>query len=184
MTTVRYLGSRLQPFPRQERDGHLSPHASTRAPTRGGPRENPASRGYGSAVCPHASARDRGISHNVHYARFFCRRPIKMSPVCQLEMTLPGGFPGAVWGDGSADERSRAAAARGVARFGSAAADARCGGAALGVGAASGVSAVEGLSDRGSDRPNLETPVAAVTGASPRRCGASISGSGRCRSRI
>ena len=30
-----------------------------------------------------------------------CRRPIKMSPVCQLEMTLPGGFLGSVWGDGS-----------------------------------------------------------------------------------
>ena len=27
-----------------------------------------------------------------------------MSPVCQLEMTLPG-FPGGVWGDGSTDER-------------------------------------------------------------------------------
>src|SRR5260370_38427921 len=23
-----------------------------------------------------------------------CRRPIKMSPLCQLEMTLPGGFSG------------------------------------------------------------------------------------------
>src|SRR5262249_18590983 len=23
-----------------------------------------------------------------------CRRPMKMSPLCQLEMTLPGGFPG------------------------------------------------------------------------------------------
>src|SRR5262249_21299190 len=34
-----------------------------------------------------------------------CRRRIKMSPVCQLEMTLLGGFPGGVRGDGSADER-------------------------------------------------------------------------------
>src|SRR6267143_4501181 len=34
-----------------------------------------------------------------------CRSPIKMSPVCQLEMTLPGDYPGGVQGDGSADER-------------------------------------------------------------------------------
>src|SRR5215469_1894326 len=27
-------------------------------------------------------------------ADILCRRPIKMSPACQLEMTLPGGFPG------------------------------------------------------------------------------------------
>ena len=26
----------------------------------------------------------------------------KMSPVCQLQMTLPRGFSGGVWGDGSA----------------------------------------------------------------------------------
>src|SRR5204862_4286000 len=32
-----------------------------------------------------------------------CRRPIKMSPVCQLEMTLPWGFLGGVWGDGLSD---------------------------------------------------------------------------------
>jgi hypothetical protein len=40
-----------------------------------------------------------------------CKRPIKMSPLCQLEMTLPGGFPGGVRGDGSADERWGADAA-------------------------------------------------------------------------
>ena len=57
------------------------------------------------------------------YASAACRRPIKMSPVCQLEMTLPGDFPG-VWGDGSADEQWRAAAARGAARFESATASA------------------------------------------------------------
>src|SRR2546429_3672941 len=34
-----------------------------------------------------------------------CRCPIKMSPLCHLQMTLPGGFPGGVGGDGSADER-------------------------------------------------------------------------------
>ena len=33
-----------------------------------------------------------------------------MSPVCQLEMTLPGDIAGGVWGDGSADERLGAAA--------------------------------------------------------------------------
>jgi hypothetical protein len=46
-----------------------------------------------------------------------------MSPACQLEMTLPGGFPGGVRGDGSADERWGAEAARGAAGFGSTAAD-------------------------------------------------------------
>jgi hypothetical protein len=40
-----------------------------------------------------------------------CRRPIKMSPLCQLQMTLPGGFPGGVRGDGSFDERWGAVAA-------------------------------------------------------------------------
>src|SRR3954467_2967608 len=29
---------------------------------------------------------------NRRYAVFPCRRPIKMSLVCQIEMTLPGGF--------------------------------------------------------------------------------------------
>jgi hypothetical protein len=46
-----------------------------------------------------------------------------MSPVCELEMALPRGFSG-VWGDGSGDERWRAAAARGAAGFGSATASA------------------------------------------------------------
>ena len=32
-----------------------------------------------------------------------------MSPLCQLEMTLPGDFSGGVWGDGTADERWGAA---------------------------------------------------------------------------
>src|SRR5215472_12300099 len=73
-----------------------------------------------------------------------------MSPVCQLEMTLPRGFAGGVWGDGSADERSRAAAARGGARFGSAAVDDRGGGAAARARAPSSVSGVEGISDRRS----------------------------------
>jgi hypothetical protein len=36
---------------------------------------------------------------------------MKMSLVCQLEMTLPGGSPGGVGGDGSADERWGAVAA-------------------------------------------------------------------------
>src|SRR5499427_3862756 len=42
-----------------------------------------------------------------------------MSPVCQLQMTLPGGIPGGVGGDGSADERWGAVAAGSAARFGS-----------------------------------------------------------------
>ena len=45
------------------------------------------------------------------YEARVCRRPIKMSPLCQLEMTLPGGFPGGVRGDGSVDERWGAVAA-------------------------------------------------------------------------
>jgi len=39
--------------------------------------------------------------------------PIKMSPLCQFEMTLPADFPGGVWGDGSTDERWGVVAARG-----------------------------------------------------------------------
>jgi hypothetical protein len=34
------------------------------------------------------------FSPMLSYALFFCKRPIKMSPAWQLEMTLPGGFPG------------------------------------------------------------------------------------------
>src|SRR5215472_16472363 len=85
-----------------------------------------------------------------------CRRPIKMSPLCQLEMTLPGGFPGGVRGDGSADERWGADAARGAAGFGSKATNDGGGGPAAGARASSGVPAIEGLPDRGSDRLNLE----------------------------
>jgi hypothetical protein len=58
------------------------------------------------------------FAHRVSFlccADTVCRRPIKMSLLCQLEMTLPGGFPGGVWGDGSADERWGAGAARGAA---------------------------------------------------------------------
>jgi winged helix-turn helix protein len=44
-----------------------------------------------------------------------CRRPIKMSPLCQLQTTLRGG----VGGDGSANERSGADAAGSAAGFGS-----------------------------------------------------------------
>src|SRR5580704_17870208 len=40
----------------------------------------------------------------VDSAAWTCRRPIKMSPLCQFEMTLPEDFAGGVWGDGSADE--------------------------------------------------------------------------------
>ena len=85
-----------------------------------------------------------------------CRRPIKMSPLCQLEMTLPGGFPGGVGGDGSADERWGAVAAGGAARSGSVTVDDEGSGAAAGARAASGVPVVEGLSDRGRDGLDLE----------------------------
>ena len=97
------------------------------------------------------------IFHNIYYAIFACRRPLKMSPACQLQMTLPRGFSGGVWGDGSADERSRVAAARGAAGFGSAKIDGRSGGAVARARAASGVSAVKGLSERRSERPDLKT---------------------------
>jgi len=43
---------------------------------------------------------------------------MKMSLLCQLQMTLPGGFPGGIRGDGSADERWAAVAAGGGARSG------------------------------------------------------------------
>ena len=46
------------------------------------------------------------------YPTLWCRRPVKMSPLCQLEMTLPRGFSGGVRGDGSADERRGAGAGR------------------------------------------------------------------------
>ena len=56
-----------------------------------------------------------------------------MSPLCQLQMTLPGGFPGGVGGDGSSDERSGAFAAGGAAGFGSAATDDAAAGQLLGL---------------------------------------------------
>src|SRR5215469_11271058 len=79
-----------------------------------------------------------------------------MSPLCQLEMTLPGGFPGGVRGDGSFDERRGADAARGAAGCGSEAIDDGGCGAAAGARTPSGVPAIEGLPDRGSNRLNLE----------------------------
>src|SRR3954467_3027427 len=33
-----------------------------------------------------------GVFRNQPYATLTCRRPIKMSLLCQIEMTLPGGF--------------------------------------------------------------------------------------------
>ena len=70
------------------------------------------------------------IFQNQRSATSFCRRPIKMSPLCQLEMTLPQRFPGGVWGDGLADERRGADAAGGAARSGSEAIDDAGGGTA------------------------------------------------------
>ena len=81
-----------------------------------------------------------------------------MTLLCQLQMTLPGGFPGGVRGDGSADERSGACAARGAAGFGSVSADDRGGGAAAGARAPSGIPAVEGLPQRGPDWFDFEAP--------------------------
>src|SRR5438132_10004049 len=87
-----------------------------------------------------------------------CRRPIKMSPLCQFEMTLPADFPGGVWGDGSTDERWGVVAARGAAGFGSAAIDGDGRGTAAGARAPSGISAVEGVSHCGSGWLDLEAP--------------------------
>ncbi len=98
-----------------------------------------------------------------------------MSPVCRLEMTLPRGFPGGVWGDGSADERSGVAAARDAAGFGAKAADDGSGGPAVGARAASGVSVAESVPDRRSDRLNLEAAWASRQPAQAR--GAAAGGS-------
>src|SRR5271166_3878846 len=89
------------------------------------------------------------LSVMYNYATLICRRPIKMSPVCQLEMTLPGGFPGGVGGDDTTDERSGAFAAGGSAGFGPKATDDESRGPASGARAASGVSAVEGRTGHG-----------------------------------
>src|SRR6516165_7391244 len=59
-----------------------------------------------------------------------------MSPACQLEMTLPGGFPGGIKGDGSADEGWGAVAAGSAARSGSETVDDGGSGAAAGARAA------------------------------------------------
>jgi hypothetical protein len=48
--------------------------------------------------------------------------PIKLSPVCQFEMTLAEDFSESVWG-GTPEERRGADAARGAAGLGSATAD-------------------------------------------------------------
>src|SRR5215472_1583973 len=72
-----------------------------------------------------------------------------MSPLCQLEMTLPEGFAGGVWGDGSTDERWEADAARSAAGSGSETID-DCGcGAAAGARAAPGVPTVKGYRTEG-----------------------------------
>jgi len=34
------------------------------------------------------------LFHNGPYATIACKRNIEMTPLCQLEMTLPRGFPG------------------------------------------------------------------------------------------
>src|ERR1700739_2954074 len=85
-------------------------------------------------------------------------------------MTLPGGFPGGVRGDGSADERWGVDAARGAAGSRSAA----------GARAAAGVPAVEGLPDQGSNRLNLEATRSSQRSSQAR--GAATSGCGDHRS--
>src|SRR6516164_7411284 len=87
-----------------------------------------------------------------------CRRPIKMSPLCQLEMTLSRGFSWGVWGDGSTDERWGAVAAGSAARSGSETVDDEGGGAAAGARAPSGISAVEGVPHQGSGWFDFQAP--------------------------
>src|SRR5580700_6115671 len=99
-----------------------------------------------------------------------------MSPLCQLQMTLPGGFPGGVRGDGSADERRGADAAGSAAGFGSEAIDDCGGGAAAGARAPSGVPAVEGIPDRGSGGSDLEAPWSPQQPAQARSAAASGAG--------
>src|SRR5512132_3459675 len=90
------------------------------------------------------------------YVDAHCRRRIKMSPLCQLEMTLPRGFLGGVRGDGLADERWGADAARSAAGSGSKTIDDRGGSAIAEARASSGIQVVEGVPDRGSGGPDLE----------------------------
>src|SRR5512132_661144 len=71
-------------------------------------------------------------------------------------MTLPRGFLGGVRGDGLADERRGADAARSAAGSGSKTIDDRGGGAVAEARASSGVPAVEGVPDHGSGGPDLE----------------------------
>src|SRR5262249_22944263 len=96
------------------------------------------------------------IYDNACSATLTCRRPMKMSLLCQLEMTLPGAFSGGVRGDGSADERWGAVASGSAARSGSATVDDGGRGAAVGARATSGVPAAEGVPGRGCGRPDLE----------------------------
>jgi hypothetical protein len=56
----------------------------------------------------------------------FCQRIDDLILVCLIEMTLPEDFSGGIRGDGTADERWGAVAARGAAGFGSAPAGRRC----------------------------------------------------------
>src|SRR5262245_56849032 len=115
------------------------------------------------------------LLHNTGNLTRICRRPIKMSPVCRLEMTLPGGFPGGVAGDGSSDERWGTFAGGSAAGVGPRATDDESGEPAFGARAASGVSAVNSLSDRRSDRLDLETTRSPEQPAQAR--GAAASGS-------
>jgi hypothetical protein len=63
------------------------------------------------------------IFHNIYYASLACKRNIEMTPLCQLETTLPEGFSGGIRGHGSTDERWGAWAARGSEGSRSTAAD-------------------------------------------------------------
>src|SRR5580693_4607497 len=103
-------------------------------------------RGLVTGGIENGTQRRSRIERPDHRADIGCRRPIKMSPLCQFEMTLPADFPGGVWGDGSTDERWGVVAARGAAGFGSAALDGDGRGTAAGARAPTGISAVEGVS--------------------------------------
>jgi hypothetical protein len=85
----------------------------------------------------------------------FCQRIDDLILVCLIEMTLPEDFSGGIRGDGTADERWGADAARGAAGFGSAPANDDGSGAASGARAASGIPAFKDLPRRGSGGPEI-----------------------------
>jgi hypothetical protein len=85
-----------------------------------------------------------------------CRRPIKMSPLCHLQMTLPGGFQEGVKGDGSADERWGLTQLEVLRDLDQRRLTTEAAGTAAGARTPPAIPAVEGVPARGSGGPDLE----------------------------